>query len=539
MGSLAGERRREERLGLAALLAGMALLHVGIGNAYVPLEDEGSHVLAGIAVSQGQPSTNPYYHLYALVFRHLTSDPITAHLLLRTVASLTSAVALYFVLTGFPRIRPAASAIACLAWGASKLCTPTLQSGTSGVLALTLVLLPLGLVLRRPGWASLSLFVLAAFWASQIRPEYYAPLVAVPVVGALYARRRRGAEGDGGAPGGRSIRAAGAVAAVAVLLSALGAARTPRPKALGFDAYLLLGLGQCYASYYRERHPDEIFDPMTEYQPLLDRVFDHPKTFRAALAHNPGEAARYFVVNGLENLVKLPRAVLSNKNRFLSALVLLLVGAGSALGVAGWWRARSAGRSTPALSDGNEPWRLGLLVALLSASSCAIPLLIPAARYWLSWAPLLYLWVAWSVENLLAASRSRSVEKLALLGAAAAFGFPIFPRLHSNRGTVLAVRAAGEGMGRKPVLAGNFVLPLSAFAFGDQAVPVNAYNGLSFDELRAGRYDFLQFDLLDHTAIAHRNQELLARFEATPEEFGYRLLAGTADQPPIVYAKLR
>jgi len=543
-GGLAGDRRREERLGFAFLLLAMVLLHVGIGNAYVPLEDEGTHVLQAIAVWKGQPSTNLYYHLYSFVFTHLTTDPIQAHLVLRTLASFAAASAMYLVLTSFRGITPAASTIASIAWGASRLCTPPLQTGTSGVLSLALVMFPLALVLRRPGWPSIALFMLACYWAAQIRPEYYAPLIAVPAAAALFARRRRRAERAAGTPGARPRLVAGALAVGTLLLSVFYVATGPRQKKIGLDAYLLLGLGQCYAAYYRDRHPDEVFDPMTEYQPLLDRVFGHPKTFTGALANNPGEAAKYFVVNSMENLSKLPRAVLASKNRVMSGLVLLLLCAGGALGVIGWRRARSSGRSArPRDEQGqgqeDDLWRLALLVATLSASSCAIVLLVPGPRYWLSWAPLLYLWLAWSVDNLLAASRSPKVAMVAVPCAALVFGYPMFPRIHSNQATVRAVRAAGVGLDHKPVLAGNWVLPLTAFAFGDQGVSVNAYDGLSLDDLRAGRYDFFFFDAIDHTTMGHDNAAFLHDFQATPERFGYRLLGGTAEEPPIVYAKLR
>ena len=60
-----------------------------------------------------------------------------------------------------------------------------------------------------------------------------------------------------------------------LLLAALGASfivAAGKRSGPPMEAYLLLGLGQCYAEFYKREHPQAQFHAGTEYQKVLDET---------------------------------------------------------------------------------------------------------------------------------------------------------------------------------------------------------------------------------------------------------------------------
>ena len=297
---------------------------------------------------------------------------------MRAVASVASTLGLFWVLRAFRSLRWTAIVISCLVWSCSSLCTPPTQNGNVCPFSLALILPALGCVLRRPNTLNLIVFAIAAFWISQIRPEYLAPLIALPI------RRNRPPTCSGVGDSGRgepeddnwqetmgNRRPMGALVVSISLASHFRA-----PIKLQFNDYLLLGLGQCYAQFYHERHPDELFGPMTEYQPLLDRVFGHPKSFTEAAANNPRDIGRYMAINGALNFSRIPRAMLSNRNKVYNGIILILLFLGGGLGIRAALSRRRDGVPFRAQVSTDNTWRVLLkLVLFASASSCAIVLL--------------------------------------------------------------------------------------------------------------------------------------------------------------------
>jgi hypothetical protein len=522
-----------DRFALLFVITGLLLANFGVWNAEIPLEDEGSYIHQSLALLRaGEFSTNLFLHAYAFLFRHVTSDPVTAHLILRFVSSVISTLGLYLVLGSFSGIRRAAVVIACLVWTASLLCTPTNQTSNVCVFTLALVLPALAYLLRRPSAVSILTFVLSAYWAAQIRPEYLAPLVMVPIGGIILIRaRRRARPSETAAPDWRGRKLAALLVGALVFSRVLAAQQVPT---IGVQSYLLLGLGQCYGVFYAKRHPEEVFAPMTEYKPVLDKVFGHPKTFTEAIANNPREFAHYLAVNGFSNLVSLPRLVLASKNKLYSALVLALLVVGSALGVTRLVRARRAGGQ---LLDRELLARLAILVCVLSASACAIVLLVPVNRYFISWVPLLYLWMAWAVNQLLGRLRWKNATLLAACAATVIFGLPTFPRHSASQAFIRSIRAAGASFSPGPIIAGAWVLPVAVFAFRDRATFISPGNGLDVDGFRARRYD-LFIDDIGQTTFAVQNRDFLRRFEASPAQFGYRVLPFSSLTGTPVYARI-
>jgi len=260
----------------AYVLAGLILAHVGLWNAGIPLGDEGVHILQALRIIYGEiASFNPYYLAYAALLTTIAPEPAVAHLVMRFMLSVGSTVGLYLVLRSFRVISPLGATLATLAWVGAALCTPYTQSGNNSLLCLTLVLPALAWLLRRPSWASICGFALAALVAANVRPEYFAPLILVPA-GGVFLIRARGASGrpvDRPALG----RVGARLLIGALITAALATAFRPEVPGASLQTYLLQGLGQCYGDYYRRLHPDERFNPMTEYQDVLDRVFWQPQ----------------------------------------------------------------------------------------------------------------------------------------------------------------------------------------------------------------------------------------------------------------------
>lgn len=532
-------RKGEGRFGAVVVLLGVLLANFGVWRAGIPFEDESSHINDGFRVLRGEHSTNLYSLLYAALLGTAAPDPMDAHVIMRLVASVGSTLGLFYVLRAFRTLRSTAVVVASLVWGCAALCTPPTQNGNVCVFSLALILPALGYLLRGTSALSLLTFALAAFWTAQIRPEYLAPMILIPVGGAIYLwrKRRRAPNGEVTSNGrGRWKTVLVAVALVASLPLA-SAFRSPTKTKIG--AYLLLGLGQCYAAYYGDRHPEEQFSAMTEYEPLLNRVFGNPQSFMDAAANNPRELARYLAGNGFHNLLKIPRALVSNRNKLYNVIVLGFIVVGGTLGVRSLRRRQQDGRPLMALINTEELWRLCLLILFASASSCAILLLVPVSRYWISFVPLFYLLLAWSLHNVLSKYFVSVPDRIIRAVAIVAFGFPVFIGVRSNRGLMDVVRAAERGIDHPPVIAGDWVLPFSTFAFRDQAVATGEDSGLTIEELRSRRCDIIVMDSLMQTRFGATNRAYLQQLASSPESVGYRPLPEAAQYGWTLYVRQR
>jgi hypothetical protein len=513
---------REERIWFLAVLAGVLFVNVGVWRTGVPWADEVSMLGHALQI-RGGASAHLYQLGYALLLSKVTTDPLVAYTILRFVASVGATLGLYFVLRSFRGLRPAAVAVACLIFAGSGLCTPRVQNAPSHLFCLAVVLPALAFVLRRPSLLSALVFVLSAFVAAQMRPEYYAPMLLVPM-GVVVLKRARRRAGQTAAPVSRRGHLVMTGVALVLVIAVGFAHHQPRPSGK-LSAYLLLGLGQCYAVFYQQRHPGERFSPMTEYEPLLNRVFGNPRDFGEAIANNPREFAHYLAVNTITNLAFSPRLTLSSRSRLYSSLVLLLFVAGTGLWVLELARRRRTAPTPTPLERRTLLAELLILVLFMSASSVAVVLLIPVARYEISWLPLLYLWLAWSVDRVLSRiSSARLDHRLVVAAAGLVFCFPIFIGYHSDKEILDDVRASVAGLSHTPVVAGDWVTPLAVFALKDDVVVINGLDGLSVDGLKKRTYDIFVTSPNEATAFRAANEAFFRDFIAAPERFGYRLL---------------
>jgi hypothetical protein len=515
------------------VIVGALFAHAAIWNAGIPMGDEGVHILQGLRILSGEiQSFNPYYLIYAALLS-VTEEPVIAHLIVRFAVSAGSTLGLYLVLRSFRSISALGATLATLAWIGATLCTPYTQLGNNSLLCLTLVLPPLAWVLRAPSLTSLSGFALAAIWAANVRPEYFAPLVLVPLGGLILVRISRArSPASATTKGGRVT----ALLMAALAASLLATAFKPAEPGASLQTYLLQGLGQCYAVYYKRLHPEQRFNPMSEYQGVLDRVFGNPRTFTEALANNPGEAARYFFHNGTRNLGMLVRELLRGRRGVATGVILLVVGIGTVIGLVGWLRRRASG--VPAEPERHVAMARVLLLLLFGmASMVSIVLLIPDSRYWASWVPLIYLWLAWSFDRVFGALTGSRWELLILPLAVLLFDRSEFVGKRSYKPVIDAVRIEMAGMPRKPVVAGNFIVGLSTYALRGNAVQVNTYNGLSVDGLRNRNYDVFVADGLEGTALWANNEEFFNALVKSPARLGYRLLPISVEHDSLIFVR--
>ncbi len=534
--------------GPALLIIAWAVFSWGIWNARVGFGEDNVPLVAAMhAVEEGSYPHGLYTLSYTLLLRWVTADPITAALAMRAAVSLFTTLCLLYVLSAFHGyVRRSAVLLGCAVWMVSHCNTPVVQASNLSPFTFGIAALGLGWLLRRRSWSGLAGFALAIAVAVNLRPEYAAPGVLIGgVTGTTLLWQ---------SAKGRISRARfWGLFAVLPILAGLAVAPKFRPGST-MDSYLLFGLAQCYATFYKAEHPAAPLQPMIEYQGLLDDTFGHPTSFAGAIGNNPREACRYFALNSLTNLSRLVPTLLSTRDTrhpgsFLTGRihVLLLMAALLAGGILLARRIVSAVRRAVTESwrealrralreHGALLWKLLLVVLFASASSVAIILLVPVSRYWITCAPLLFLTVAACFDSLLRLRFLAQRSWLLWAPALALLCRPLFLGMDSNENyEVTALRSILPQLPEHPVVAGLWADPYQAYVFRGKAVLVNLHEA-GVKGLEEGRYDVLLIDpMLRSSRAWHENRAFFEAFEADPARFGYVKLTGVFTGPQDVY----
>ena len=307
------------------------------------------------------------------------------------------------------------------------------------------------------------------------------------------------------------------------------------------DRYALLGLGQCYADFYHREHPEEIFDPMTEYRAILNQKFDHPAGFCAAIRNNPLEALRYFTLNAGNNLWHCVPDALVSHHRVLSedhfrsqpfqiVRVILILGAllgGARLCRESWKRDILSLSTIIAFAGRNSTGRkLFLLLLLLFTSSVAIVLLVGSPRYFFCWTPLFYLGVAYCAESLLRAFSLRQFESLFIAVSFILLCSPNYLAPRPNR-EFEAVRQVAFHVKEYPAVGGWWSEPDTVIALNGKARPISIWNGINQAEIEKGMIDILMIDPNFRNSKTWADQrDFFERFERQPETYGFKKANG-------------
>ena len=523
-------------ISILILIGSVCLISFGIWNADVPLGDEAGHISEAYGLhSSGHYSTNLYKLSYVAIFKYLTDDPVIAHYICRFITSLFSVVLMYLFLRSFKFVtNEFALILSCVFWAITRLNIPESQFGNINLFTLNLVS-PAVILLMRTFSVERALFlVISLLWAAQIRTEYYATLAVILCWLGYEIYKKGGVK----LPEFRSrLCMIGMIFLLVLTLATISVKRTQSPN---FDKYLLLGLSQCYTSLYSKLHPGEKMSAMVEYTDLVNKVFDHPTGFIDAVMKNPKEVSKYLILNGgINSVILIPgllrhRAIpgtekYGKKGEMLqiSAVLLILFSAT----VAGILKAKAGISAVARICVSNVgTGNLVVLLGLCSASLVSIFLLIPDPRYWISFIPLLFLWIAWSLNFIFAQIRSRPMNIAIFAILVILMSMPMFLNRDTNRNVILKMREAAGKSVVKPRVAGLYPGAIAFFAFKDkcQVVCVGELKIADFDNRN---YDFVIADkYLRDSTYWRDNGSFMDDFEANPEKHGYSLLCRTSDK---------
>jgi hypothetical protein len=306
-----------------------------------------------------------------------------------------------------------------------------------------------------------------------------------------------------------------------------------RPILQRADAYLLFGLGQCYASFSKIENPAQTFDPMTEYQAVLDNTFGRPHTLVEAIRNNPREAMRYFRLNTLNNLQRIPEALLSTRAGGRHVLLrerpqaLMLYGVVVVGSICAFWRMRR-GRTDASDSRRDILKKVVVMLLLCSGSSVAIVMLVGTPRYWISIVPLLYLGIAYCCSALMATVKSVRFNQVLVFSALLLFCRPNFLDLKGNNLEVHALRAIAPRVRLQPVIGALWADPLVVYAFRGEATGISAWDGI--------KADILIIDRGFQASQTYASQRaFFAQFESEPARFGFQKFGDTESSSKGIY----
>ncbi len=521
------------------LICSVCLISFGIWNADVPLGDEAGYISEsyGFYLS-GQYTINLYKLSYVAIFKYLTLDPMSAHCLCRFFTSLFSVVFMYFFLRSFKFLtNEFALLLSCVFWAITRLNIPEAQFGNINLFTLNLVFPAVILLMRKVSVERFLFLVMSVLWAAQIRPEYYATLVIIICwFGFVFYKR-----------GMRELHVLRlglhAIAMIFLLVLTLATISTKRTQAPNFDKYLLLGLSQCYASLYSKLHPGEKMSAMVEYSDLVNNVFKHPTGFVDAAMKNPKEVTKYLILNGAINSAILLPGLLRHrsipgiekygkKGEMLQISVILLILFSAT--VAGILKAKAKiSKVVCTCIDAVGAGRLVVLSALCSASLVSILLLIPDPRYWISFVPLLFLWIAWCLNFIFVQIGSRKINIAIFAILMVLMSMPLFMSKNTNNSMILKMREAVGKSAEKPKVAGLYPGAISFFAFKDKCQVV-CVNELKITDFVSRSYDFVVVDkYLRDSRYWGENRAFMEDFEANPDKHGYSPIGGTKDKYDI------
>ena len=298
---------------------------------------------------------------------------------------------------------------------------------------------------------------------------------------------------------------------------------------------MLFGLGQCYADFYHRQHPNLVFDPMTEYQELLDKTFKNPTGFFDAMKRNPAEFLRYACLNGFNNLSILPKEIFKVRSQYWGSnskwrwklLLFVLIGGitVSLFGISRRGASLKLNRQRIlAITSRPNFWKVFYLCILGITPILSILLLVPSPRYWISLVPILYLLLACCFDILLRRLRLVRYEHLFTGISLIVFCTPNFLLPRPNY-RASALRHIASHTRSNPVVGAWWADPDCVFGFSGNATAVSINNGIYGKDIADGRFDVLIFDPnFRGTKTWDTQREFFDSFEHDPVKYGFRKL---------------
>ena len=536
--------------GLLIVLAGSLLISIGIWHCSVPFGDEAGYISRAMGlVSKNEFTFNLYILNYEFLLKFISPDPIVVHTLCRFYTSILSCIFMYLFLTSFKFLKNyLAILVVCAFWACCRLNIPYSQFGNNNLFCLNLMFPSLILLMRKITVNRAIFFILSLLWVAQIRPEYYAPLllsviyfIGMIIYRTLYKKRKVKLTL-------KTKQIVTVFLICSIPISLLCFEQNKKKENISLDKYLLLGLEQCYTSLYSKLHPEEKISAMVEYKNVTDKAFNKPEGFWDACKKNPIKVTKYLTLNGSLNSIILIPALLRHRNLFMPeslgkkgeivelALILIILLYGTIIGVNGLKQGSEITRNN-ILKFLLNP-KMIILVLFVSSSFAAIMLLIPDARYWISWIPIVFLWMAWSVSQIYKKIHSKPTTIIVSFVLFIWFCYPLFGRQYSNQLLIREMRKERKEYMLKPKVTGLSPTGISTFAFGLDVEVLTIYN-LNTLKIKNEDFDFIIINkYLRNSAFWAENDEFMVKFEQNPGAYGYKFLGASQDKhQTMVYAK--
>ncbi len=519
---------------LLLVILGNCLFSWGIWNCWVGYgEDTGPIATALANAPHLAVSRSLFVDLYTMIFAWITSDPLVGFNVMRFLVSFETSVGLFLVLSRFvPALKVEAVLVASLVWIASRLNAPAHLFTNISSFTFGLMLFGIYFLFSKRRFLGLAGFLVFSLAAISQRPEWLAPflLISLLLVGEAVWKVTKGTVALD-----RRVQFRRAALAFTVGLTLLGALLMGLTKVRSVigrgDDYLLFGLGQCYASFYKAEHPEQAFDPMTEYQWLLDKTFGKPRSFLQAIRNNPSEAVRYFRINTLNNLRRIPEELLSTRSGRTAPLLsrphsILLFGvliAGPLCAVFRLRRRPATGGAESRVPTYQIVRKVIVLAMLCSGASVAIVMLVGSPRYWISTVPILYLGIAWCCDALMRSVRATWFDLFMVLSSFVFFCRPNFLDQQGGNVEVKVLRRFEALVKADPVIGAIWADPFVVYAFRGKAKGVSASEGIKAEDVTAGRYDILIINRPFRASKTWADQQVFfEHFESNPEQYGFR-----------------
>jgi hypothetical protein len=210
------------------------------------------------------------------------------------------------------------------------------------------------------------------------------------------------------------------------------------------------------------------------------------------------------------------------------ARVILLSGA-----VAGVRRLYRAGLKYEAFSAGpgqatrtSARRKLFILAVLASTAFVGMLLLVGTSRYYLCWAPLFYLGVAYCADSLMLAFNLVRYEPQLIALSFLIFCAPNYLTPRPNY-EFDAVRQVAGRVKEHPTVAGWWAEPDTVLALRGNATAMSIPKGIHEADIESGRIDILLIDRGFRESKTWADQrDFFQRFEREPESWGFKKATG-------------
>ncbi|HPO89582.1 MAG TPA: hypothetical protein PLJ44_00535 [Victivallales bacterium] len=459
---------------------------------------------------------------------------------MRTISSSCSMIAMtLFFLSFLPEISLLPFSITISLWASTYIVSPPAQFGNINLFAFSITLLSAIPFLRKITLNRYLLFLITLIWISQIRDEYYLPLMFLIIYGLYQFLWKK----DNSISGLKKQLYNSSYLLFFLIFSVSYLAFFKKEIS---EHNLSLCFGQHYATFYMKKHPEMTFSAMTEYQDILKQRFNGRTNFLSILLYDPIEVAKYFIMNGIRNsFIMIPAIfrqriciIFPEKRKFeiiqLIFLFIMLL-PGFVLFFKNFSLSSINFKSSVVRAKLHE-----FLVSLIIASAVIVPmfLLIPDSRYYSPFAPICFIGVYYLFNNAFKVINS-NFKKIIAVAVTVCFLLPLIGIRQTNQNLIKSIRQHYSSLkkNQKPLFAGLSPSDIAVFSFGiNYSIEPNH---LLVESVLSKKYDFIVINKYFRlSSIYAKNEVFMQNFERFPELYSYSFIGKSFDKhETTVFAK--